>query len=90
MIGIARNRTVFSLAILLLAVLPRGLRVDRNEAHEIGRKLFNQAVVPDAEPESHQYLRVIDEDGEDYWYPKSWFHVIDLPQPVERALLSVK
>ncbi len=47
-------------------------------------------VIPDAEPQSHEYLRVVDEDGEDYWYPKNWFHTIELPHPVERALLAVK
>ena len=29
--------------------------------------------IPDEAAEFHGYLRVIDEDGEDYWYPKEWF-----------------
>ena len=32
------------------------------------------------------YLAVVDESGEDYLYPASYFHAIDLPQEVEAAL----
>ena len=33
-------------------------------------------------------LRVIDESGEDYLYPSSMFVFIDVPQPVEQAIMS--
>jgi hypothetical protein len=36
----------------------------------------------------HGLLRVIDESGDDYLYPKSFFRPIDLPQPVKRAVLA--
>ena len=32
-------------------------------------------------------IRVIDETGEDYLYPASYFVVIEVPQEVERAIL---
>ena len=32
------------------------------------------------------YLAVVDESGEDYLYPASFFHAIDLPHEVEKAL----
>lgn len=32
-------------------------------------------------------IRVIDESGEDYLYPASFFVVIEVPQAVERAIL---
>lgn len=32
-------------------------------------------------------IRVIDESGEDYLYPVSFFVVIEVPQEVERAIL---
>ena len=39
-------------------------------------------VLEDADAESHQQLRVVDESGEDYLYPRDWFSAVDLPEPV--------
>lgn len=39
-------------------------------------------VLDDADAESHHELRVVDESGEDYLYPRDWFHILDLPAPV--------
>ncbi|MBV9571047.1 MAG: hypothetical protein JO056_07395 [Alphaproteobacteria bacterium] len=36
----------------------------------------------------HGLLRVIDESGEDYLYPKSFFRPIELPQTIKRAVLA--
>ena len=44
-------------------------------------------VLPDAEAASDGDIRVIDESGEDYLYPASFFVVIEVPQEVERAIL---
>jgi hypothetical protein len=47
--------------------------------------------VPDAEAESHNMLRVVDEDRsepEGYLYPASMFVPIELPEVAERALLA--
>jgi hypothetical protein len=48
------------------------------------RKIYQ--TLPDAEAEAHDLVRVIDESGEDYLYPASFFIPIQLPAPVERAL----
>lgn len=48
------------------------------------RKVYT--VLPDPKAEKDNYLRVIDESGEDYLYPASYFYVIELPQKVERSL----
>lgn len=53
---------------------------------EIG-KLYR--VIHDEEAEGRGYLRVIDESGEDYGYAASRFFSIDVPKPLERALLRV-
>ena len=45
-------------------------------------------VVPDQEAESHGYLRIIDESGEDYGYAANRFFSIDVPKPLEKALLK--
>jgi hypothetical protein len=44
--------------------------------------------ISDSEAHKHGLLRVIDESGEDYLYPKSFFRSLDLPQPVKRAVLA--
>jgi hypothetical protein len=36
----------------------------------------------------HGLMRVIDESGDDYLYPRSFFRQIDLPQTVKRAVLA--
>ena len=38
--------------------------------------------------EKHKQLRVIDESGEDYLFPASFFKPIELPQPIRRAILA--
>lgn len=44
------------------------------------------AVLPDAGAKRDDYLRVIDESGEDYLYPKSYFIPLDLPSKAKAAL----
>ncbi len=42
----------------------------------------------DAVAEKHGMMRVVDESGEDYLYPKAMFRSIDLPQSVRKAVLA--
>src|SRR5919108_3457701 len=44
-------------------------------------------VLPDEEAARDGDIRVIDESGEDYLYPASYFVVIEVPQEVEQAIL---
>ncbi|HEX8693887.1 MAG TPA: hypothetical protein VF746_15805 [Longimicrobium sp.] len=48
------------------------------------RKFYE--VLPDPDAERHGHIRVIDECGEDYLYPRSYFLELDLPASVEEAL----
>lgn len=43
--------------------------------------------IPDQQAARYHCLRVIDESGEDYLYPRDYFVPIDLPKAVEKALL---
>ncbi|PYS96303.1 MAG: hypothetical protein DMF65_13220 [Acidobacteria bacterium] len=52
---------------------------------EVG-KLYR--MIPDDEAAAHGYVRVVDESGEDYAFAASRFHPVELPQSVERVLLS--
>ncbi|MEQ8995703.1 MAG: hypothetical protein RID53_04260 [Coleofasciculus sp. B1-GNL1-01] len=47
------------------------------------RKIYQ--VIPDADATQHQMIRVIDESGEDYLYPSSYFVPIQLPKAAESA-----
>jgi len=51
------------------------------------RKLYE--LIPDPSAEKHNQIRVIDESGEDYLYPASYFIPINLSKGVENAILRV-
>jgi len=51
------------------------------EVHKIYR------IFPDPEAEKDGDLRIVDESGEDYLYPKDWFVLIEVPEAVEASLL---
>jgi hypothetical protein len=48
------------------------------------RKVYT--VLPDRTASKDNYLRVIDESGEDYLYPEQYFVLIKLPHKAESAL----
>ena len=50
------------------------------------RKIYVSIADPLAE--KHGQLRVIDESGEDYLFPKAFFRVIALPQAVKKVVLT--
>ena len=46
-------------------------------------------VLPDESAVKSRYIRVIDNEGEDYLYPATYFVFVDLPSAVEEALLQL-
>jgi hypothetical protein len=52
------------------------------ERHKIYR------VLPDAEALEDHELRVIDESGEDYLFPRDWFMFVELPENLKQYLLA--
>jgi hypothetical protein len=42
----------------------------------------------DADADKYGLLRIVDESGEDYLYPKGYFRSIALPQAVRKAVLA--
>ena len=50
------------------------------------RKIY--VALRDSAAEKHGMIRIIDESGEDYLYPKAFFRSIALPQAVKRAVLA--
>jgi hypothetical protein len=46
--------------------------------------------IKDKKAEAHNQIRVIDESGEDYLFPKEYFEPIELPKNVLEAMNSAK
>ena len=62
----------------------------RNDDYEESldlRKIYE--VLGDSAAAKHGMVRIIDEEGEDYLYPASWFLAIDLPNKVEEAIVEL-
>jgi hypothetical protein len=50
------------------------------------RKIY--VALRDVDAERHGMLRIVDESGDDYLYPKKFFRSIALPQSVRKAVLA--
>ena len=61
------------------------VRNDECEDLEV-RKIYR--VLPDATAARDGYVRVVDESGEDYLYPESYFVPVRLPQKARRAVAA--
>ena len=48
------------------------------------RKVYE--ILQDPQAADRDYVRVIDESGEDYLYPRSWFVPVSVPESVEQLL----
>ena len=59
------------------------IRNDKCDDIEL-RKVYE--VIPDDDAAKDNFLRIIDESGEDYLYPSNFFITIDLPKSAENAL----
>ncbi|HYK01982.1 MAG TPA: hypothetical protein VE974_09510 [Thermoanaerobaculia bacterium] len=51
------------------------------------RKIYE--VLEDLDAEPHDMIRVVDESGEDYLYPRGWFLPIQLPHNIEEAMAEL-
>jgi hypothetical protein len=61
----------------------------RNKGYEVSlerRKIYQ--VLPDRDAAAHGQLRVIDESGEDYLYPATFFARLTLPSTLRRRVLA--
>jgi hypothetical protein len=50
------------------------------------RKIYQ--AIPDSGAARHRLVRVIDESGEDYLYPRDFFLPIEVPKAIERVLFA--
>jgi hypothetical protein len=63
------------------------LCIENEDAEDLEKGKVYQ-VVTDSNGNEDGFLRVIDESGEDYLYPESYFAPLDLPSNVKKALLA--
>jgi len=61
------------------------LCLESKDCEDLERRKIYQ-VLPDDEASKEGFVRVIDESGEDYLYPKSYFLSVQLPMEAQKAL----
>ena len=61
------------------------LCIENKDCEDLEKRKIYQ-VIPDEESEKEGYFRVIDESGEDYLYPQSYFILVQLPRNAQEAL----
>jgi len=61
------------------------LCIENKDCEDLVRRKLYQ-VIPDEKSQKEGYLRVIDESGEDYLYPQSYFILVQLPRKAQEAL----
>ena len=60
------------------------LCTENKDCEDLEKRKIYQVLPDNAEKEG--YLRVIDESGEDYLYPESYFVIVQLPPKAKEAL----
>ena len=61
------------------------LCIDNRDSEDLEKRKIYQ-VLTDDDAKQEGYLRIIDESGEDYLYPESYFVSIQLPREAQKAL----
>ena len=61
------------------------LCIENKDCEDLEKRKIYQ-ILPDEEAEKEGYIRVIDESGEDYLYPRSYFIAVQLPREAQEAL----
>ena len=61
------------------------LCIENKDCEDLEKRKIYQ-VLPDDEATREGYLKVIDESGEDYLYPESYFILVHLPREAQEAL----
>lgn len=61
------------------------LCIENRDCEDLEKRKIYQ-ILPDEEAQKEGYLRVVDESGEDYLYPASYFIFVQLPIEAQEAL----
>ncbi len=67
--------------------IPFVLCIENRDCEDLDKgKVYQQ--IPDHAAAKDGYVRVVDESGEDYLYPASYFIEIQIPERVQRLLVA--
>lgn len=61
------------------------LCIENKECEDLEKRKIYE-VLPDESAEQDGYVRIIDESGEDYLYPESYFVYIQLPDEARKTI----
>jgi len=61
------------------------LCVENKDCEDLEKRKIYQ-ILQDDEFEKEGYLKIVDESGEDYLYPQSYFILVHLPREAQKAL----
>jgi hypothetical protein len=61
------------------------LCIENKDSEDLQKRKIYQ-VIPDDDAKKEGHLRIVDESGEDYLYPESYFISIQLPLKAQEAL----
>ena len=61
------------------------LCIENRECEDLEKRKIYQ-VLPDDAVAKEGYLRIIDESGEDYLYPETYFILVQLPREAQKAM----
>ena len=61
------------------------LCIENRDCEDLEKRKIYQ-ILPDDKAEKEGYLRIIDESGEDYLYPQSYFILVQLSREAQEAL----
>jgi hypothetical protein len=64
---------------------PFALCIENKECEDLEKRKIYRVLLDD-ETANEGYLRIVDESGEDYLYPESYFVLIELPREAQDAL----
>ena len=63
------------------------LCIDNSDCEDLEKRKLYQ-ILPDEAATQEGYMRVVDESGEDYLYPESYFILLELPRQAEEVLIA--
>jgi hypothetical protein len=69
----------------LKGVAKAALCIENKDCDDLEKRKIYQ-VIPDESADKEGFIRVIDESGEDYFYPHSYFIAVQLPREAQEAL----
>lgn len=61
------------------------LCIENKDCDDLEKRKVYQ-IIPDKKAETEGFLRIIDESGDDYLYPQSYFIAIQLPKEAHNIL----